>query len=48
MLAELESVLGHVELAVSDLLTWRFWTEDLPDLWRLWLMIDLLLAERAA
>lgn len=41
-------VLGHVELAVSDLLTWHFWTEDLPDLWRLWPMIDLLLAERAA
>lgn len=48
VLAALESVLGHVELAVSDLLIWRFWTEDLPDLWRLWPMIDLLLAERAA
>jgi hypothetical protein len=40
-------VLGHVDLGVSDLLSWRFWREDLPDLWRLWRVIDLLLAERA-
>lgn len=40
-------VLGHVDLGVSDLFTWRFWREDLPDLWRLWRVIDLLLAERA-
>lgn len=37
----------HVSLAEFDLLSWRFWTEDLPDLWRLWRVIDLLLAERA-
>lgn len=42
----IQRVLGHVDLAVSDLLSWRFWTEDLPDLWRLWRVIDLLLAER--
>ena len=40
-------VLGHVDMGVSDLFTWRFWREDLPDLWRLWRVIDLLLAERA-
>ena len=40
-------VLGHVDMRVSDLFTWRFWREDLPDLWRLWRVIDLLLAERA-
>ncbi|MDP2111845.1 MAG: CocE/NonD family hydrolase [Thiobacillus sp.] len=40
-------VLGHVDLGISDLFTWRFWREDLPDLWRLWRVIDLLLAERA-
>ena len=28
------------------LLSWRFWSEDLPDLWRLWRVIDLLLAQR--
>jgi fermentation-respiration switch protein FrsA (DUF1100 family) len=39
-------VLGHVDLSVSSLLSWRFWREDLPDLWRLWRVIDLLLAER--
>jgi hypothetical protein len=42
----IRSVLGHVDLGVSDLLSWRFWREDLPDLWRLWRVIDLLLAER--
>jgi fermentation-respiration switch protein FrsA (DUF1100 family) len=40
-------VLGHVDLGVASLLSWRFWREDLPDLWRLWRVIDLLLAERA-
>ena len=40
-------VLGHVDMGVSDLFAWRFWREDLPDLWRLWRVIDLLLAERA-
>jgi fermentation-respiration switch protein FrsA (DUF1100 family) len=39
-------VLGHVDLSVSSLVSWRFWREDLPDLWRLWRVIDLLLAER--
>jgi len=41
-------VLGHVDLSVSDLLSWHFWTQDLPDLGRLWRVIDLLLAEREA
>ncbi|MCD6707612.1 MAG: hypothetical protein LT080_14330 [Thiobacillus sp.] len=40
-------VLGHVDMGVSDLFAWRFWREDLPDLWRLWRVVDLLLAERA-
>jgi pimeloyl-ACP methyl ester carboxylesterase len=44
----IHSVLGHVDLSISDLLTWRFWTQELPDLWRLWRVIDLLLAEREA
>jgi fermentation-respiration switch protein FrsA (DUF1100 family) len=41
-------VLGHVDLRFSSLFTWHFWSEDLPDLWRLWRVIDLLLAEREA
>lgn len=41
-------VLGHVELGFSSLLSWRFWSEDLPDLWRLWRVVDLLLAQREA
>ncbi|MDP2834032.1 MAG: hypothetical protein Q8Q28_12230, partial [Pseudomonadota bacterium] len=41
-------VLGHVDLSFSNLLSWHFWREDLPDLWRLWRVIDLLLAEREA
>jgi alpha-beta hydrolase superfamily lysophospholipase len=40
-------VLGHVDLKFSNLFSWRFWSADLPDLWRLWRVIDLLLAERA-
>ena len=44
----IHGVLGHVELRKSQLLSWRFWREDLPDLWRLWQVIDLLLAEREA
>lgn len=42
----IRSVLGHVDMSVSDLFSWRFWGEDLPDLWRLWRVIDLVLAER--
>jgi hypothetical protein len=42
----IRSVLGHVDMSVSDLFSWRFWREDLPDLWRLWRVIDLILAER--
>jgi len=41
-------VLGHVDLSFSSLFSWRFWSQDLPDLWRLWRVIDLLLAEREA
>ena len=39
-------VLGHVDLSISHLFSWRFWSEDIPDLWRLWRIIDLLLAQR--
>ncbi len=41
-------VLGHVDMSISNLLSWRFWGEELPDLWRLWRVIDVLLAEREA
>ena len=41
-------VLGHVDLSFSSLFSWRFWREDIPDLWRLWRAIDVLLAERDA
>lgn len=44
----IQRVLGHVEISAPDVFTWRFWHEDLPDLWRLWRVIDLLLAEREA
>lgn len=44
----IQRVLGHVDLRVANLFSWRFWREDLPDLWRLWRVIDLLLAERGA
>jgi len=44
----IQRVLGHVDLSAPHIFTWRFWQEDLPDLWRLWRVIDLLLAEREA
>jgi pimeloyl-ACP methyl ester carboxylesterase len=45
----IERALGHVDLSgVSGVLTRHFWREDLPDLLRLWRVIDLLLAEREA
>jgi dienelactone hydrolase len=44
----IQRVLGHVDLSAPRVFTWRFWREDLPDLWRLWRVIDVLLAEREA
>lgn len=44
----IHGVLGHVDLKFSSLFTWRFWSEDLPDMWKLWRVIDSLLAERMA
>ena len=45
----IQSALGHVDLSVFNLLSWRVWREDLPDLWRLWRMTtDLLPAKRRA
>lgn len=41
-------VLGHVDLSFSSLFSWHFWREDIADLWRLWRVIDSLLAERVA
>lgn len=42
----IHQLLGHVDLNISTLFSWRFWSEDIPDLWRLWRVIDLLLAQR--
>lgn len=39
-------VLGHVDLNIARVFSRQFWSEDLPDLWRLWRAIDLLLAQR--
>lgn len=44
----IRGVIGHVDMGVSSVFSWRFWREDLPDLWRLWRVIDRLLAEREA
>jgi len=43
----IHQVLGHVDLNIAALFSWRFWSEEIPDLWRLWRVIDLLLAQRA-
>jgi len=39
-------VLGHVDLRFSQLLTARFWTQELPDAWRVLRAVALLLRER--
>lgn len=42
----LEHVLAHVDLSFRDLLSRRFWSEDLPDAYRLYRVVRLLLAYR--
>lgn len=42
----LDGILGHVDLALSHVLTWRFWREELPDAWRMVRAVDALLSER--
>lgn len=40
-------VLGHVDLSLGHVLTGRFWSEELPDVWRLSRATYLLLSERS-
>jgi pimeloyl-ACP methyl ester carboxylesterase len=42
----LHSVLGHVDLRLSHVLSWRFLTRELPDIFSMWCAVDTLLAER--
>lgn len=42
----LEHVLAHVDLSFGDLLSRRFWSEDLPDAYRLYRVVQMLLAYR--
>lgn len=44
----LHSILGHVDLSFSHILTWRFLTRELLDIFRMWQAVDALLAERQA
>lgn len=39
-------ILGHVELSFSDAFSGQFWSEELPDAWRLLRAVRLLLRER--
>lgn len=41
-------ILGHVDLSLGRVLSWRFLSEELPDLWRMWRAMDALLAQREA
>lgn len=47
-LYRLHVILGHVDLRLSHILTWRFLTRELPDIFRMWQAVDALLAERQA
>jgi pimeloyl-ACP methyl ester carboxylesterase len=42
----IEHVLRHVELRLRSVLSWSFWTTDVPDFWRLYRAIYTLLGER--
>lgn len=42
----IERILGHVDLSFSDVLSGRFWSEELPDAWRLLRAVRSLLRER--
>ena len=44
----LHTILGHVDLRLSHILSWRFMTRELPDIFRMWRAVDALLAERQA
>ncbi|MEX0958635.1 MAG: alpha/beta hydrolase [Burkholderiales bacterium] len=39
-------ILGHVDLGLSEIFTLRFWTQELPDAWRLFRATSLLLKQR--
>ncbi len=41
-------VLGHVDLRLSNVLSWEFFSRELPDAWRMWRAVNALLAEREA
>ncbi|MHB9100205.1 MAG: alpha/beta hydrolase family protein, partial [Sulfuricella sp.] len=40
-------ILGHVDLSLGHILSWPFWSEELPDAWRMGRAVYLLLSERA-
>ena len=39
-------VLGHVDLALGHVFSWRFVSQELPDIWRMFRAVDALLGER--
>ncbi len=39
-------ILGHVDLSFSHAFSWQFYTQELPDAWRLLQAVDLLLLQR--
>ena len=42
----LKHILGHVNVSPSNVLSWRFWTRELPDAMRLFRATGLLLQQR--
>jgi hypothetical protein len=42
----IQRMLAHVELSLSDVFSGQFWSEELPDAWRLLRAVGLLLRER--
>jgi len=42
----IRNILGHVDLSLSHILTWQFFSQELPDILRMGRAVDALLAER--
>ena len=42
----INSLLGHVDFSLGHVLSWQFLSEELPDLWRMWHAVYLLLGMR--
>ncbi|MDP1633773.1 MAG: hypothetical protein Q8L69_03705, partial [Gallionellaceae bacterium] len=43
----IHGILGHVDLSLAHVVSWQFWSEEMPDAWRMGRATHALLSERA-